>query len=245
MRVDAIKTGVVKGIRFRGNDYTQVACLQTLGRILRWASEERGYIQGAPRIKYPKLHDRDVRLTPVMQDRLLAHMSRDCADVFQLMHDAFLRTSEALAMRWDNVHLGEEEPYYFVPDGKTSNARRKVPLSDRAIQILLDRKKMAKDDWVFPSRLKRSSGPRSTIAKQFRKAREAAGIPKHIRLYDARHEAASSYLEHSNDLSTLKAVMGHASISTTNKYLHGTTTKAADVVNERNRFSLRIVKKRA
>jgi len=50
-------------------------------------------------------------------------------------------------------------------------------------------------------------------------------------LHDLRHTAACLWLTRGVDLSTVSAWLGHASISTTNRYLHylGTSADAADL----------------
>jgi len=44
-----------------------------------------------------------------------------------------LRPDEAIRMRWENVLWNKN--LIFVPDGKTENAKRYVPLSDRAQEL--------------------------------------------------------------------------------------------------------------
>ena len=86
-------------------------------------------------------------------------------------------------------------------------------------------------------------GHRVTVAKQFEEARAAAGLDPKIVLYCARHEFATTYLEHGGDLPTLKKIMGHSSIAVTEKYLHPGIKGAAEVINRRNsRKGLHVVK---
>jgi len=102
----------------------------------------------------------------------------------------------------------------------------------------------ADSPWVFPSRIGRV-GHLTTIAKQFREAREAAGIDKSVKLYCARHTGASELSELGVDLLTLRELLGHEDISTTNKYLHGEAAKARDAINskQRSRSGLKLEKR--
>lgn len=86
------------------------------------------------------------------------------------------------------------------------------------------------------------TGHRVTIDKQFDAARKAAGV-KGIVLHSGRHEFASSFAQYSQNLGALQAIMGHESIATTNKYVHATIDGAREVINERNRPKLKIVKR--
>jgi site-specific recombinase XerD len=234
MRIDDITRGVAFGLKFPGGPSTARNAQGTLSRLLKWAaSEERGYIGTAPSIKRTKYKGRLVRISQDVQAKLLAHMELDCAHIFQLELDAFMRPHEIMAIAWADVHLDAAEPYIYVPKGKSENSERDLPLSERAIAILTERKKTAKGLWVFPSRIK-SKGHRVTIAKQWRAACKAAGV-KGIQLYDGKRECGSSFIEEGGDLVTAQAAYGHADISTTSKYLKGYAKKAAGVINKRNR----------
>jgi integrase/recombinase XerD len=94
--------------------------------------------------------------------------------------------------------------------------------------------------WVFPGKTK--AGHRATVAKEFERAREAAGLDKKVVLYLARHMFGTTFLKGGGDLATLMKIMGHTDIKTTAKYLHANNEGAADVINRRNRGRLKLVK---
>ena len=53
-------------------------------------------------------------------------------------------------MRWQHSRGNA----LHVPHGKTVNARREIPLSDRVMKVLSDRRESFGDsEWVFPLRL--------------------------------------------------------------------------------------------
>jgi len=242
MRISRISTGVANGVQFRGAAWAQRACQQVLGAILNWAAKERSYIQAAPSIKRTRAYGRNLRIDQATEQKLLAHMERDCADAFQIMLDCGLRTEEALRMRWEDIYWEREK--YWVPKGKTEGSARWVPVSERMTNILRARQAEfagIETEWVFPERSwtkkpkKIIRRHRVTIAKQWEAARDAAGVDPRLVPYHARHEFATSFLENGGDLATLQAILGHSSIATTAKYLHGVGDKGKDVVNQRNR----------
>ena len=55
-------------------------------------------------------------------------------DVLIVMRDMGLRPDEVFRMRWEHVHW--EKRLYFNPHGKSRKARRRIPLSQRAIEAL-------------------------------------------------------------------------------------------------------------
>lgn len=243
MRIDAITTGAAKAVKFNGGPWAQRACQQVLGAILNWAAEERGYIQAAPSIKRTRAYGRKLRVSQETLDALLAHMERDCADVAQIVYECGIRPpKEALSLRWEDVDW--ERAKIRVRGTKTDDADRIVPMSEKLAALLRARQAELsgiETEWVFPERvwtgkpknlIKRH---RTSIAKQWAEAREAAGIDARLVPYHLRHEFATSFLENGGDLATLQAIMGHASIETTAKYLHGVGEKGRDVVNQRNR----------
>jgi integrase len=65
----------------------------------------------------------------------------------------------------------------FVPDSKTAEGRRLVPMSGRVFEILRNRCDARPEGWVFPSKHS-ASGHLRSIYNLFRKARNKAGLPK-------------------------------------------------------------------
>jgi integrase len=73
--------------------------------------------------------------------------------------------------------------------------------------------------------------PRSWFHRQvWKPALAAAGIGFHVRVHDLRHAHASWLLASGADLETVKERMGHASITTTEKYLHSLPGAGAKAV---------------
>jgi integrase len=245
MRVNQIAAHHIAAIQFPGGPFTTKNARQSLTAILGWCRDRR-LIASVPRVKGGRVVGRKIRITPEIEAALRQHMSRDVSDVFTVMLDAVMRPAEVMAMQWQHVNWGRRE--YFVPDGKTDAARRTVPMSERMYTMLKRRQCEPRGHavWVFPSRI-HAKGHLVTVAKQYRAARKAAGIDPSVKLYCARHTGASELSEMGVDLLTLRTLLGHEDISTTNKYLHGSTDKARDVINERNtnRGGLRIVPKLA
>lgn len=160
------------------------------------------------------------------------------ADFFRLLFFSGLRLSEGLALRWDdiqfladmsgailtvsrNVSAGEET-------STKSRRTRQVPVprpATRALARLGAREDfMGPDDYVFANRLgRRLDG--SAMRSRYKRARDAAGL-RDVKLHGLRH-AAGSVMARSMPLVSVRDILGHAKIDTTNRYLHSKIDAAA------------------
>jgi integrase len=102
-------------------------------------------------------------------------------DIIILMRDTGMRNERELyRMRIEN--LDWETRVIFVPDGKTEEGRRRVPMSNRVFDVLKQRCGEKREGWVFPSK-RAKSAHLATMAKRFREARVTAGLPEDLVLY--------------------------------------------------------------
>jgi integrase/recombinase XerC len=89
----------------------------------------------------------------------------------------------------------------------------------------------------FPSKRPKTKTGHIThtgIEKPYRQARKAAKLPKELVLYSARHSFATDLLDRTGNLKLVMDVLGHESVTTTQKYLHPALKGIAEVVNQRN-----------
>ena len=106
-------------------------------------------------------------------------------DVLVLMQDSGMRDGEVVPMEIQNIH--SDQGYYFNPRGKAKRARRRVPLSKRAIALLLARCGDRREGWVFPSQKSKSGHIELRgLQKQFRVIADALNIPRELKLYCSR-----------------------------------------------------------
>ena len=113
----------------------------------------------APKIKMMKEHGRHLRLDDEAENKHLAgalawnwrQRTRELfRDIVILMRDTGMRNQRELyRMRIEN--LDWENRVIFVPDSKTAEGRRLVPMSRRVVELLRARCRTRIDRWVFPS----------------------------------------------------------------------------------------------
>jgi integrase len=131
--------------------------------------------------------------------------------------DCALRPEECFRLRWEDVR-GDALHVLF---GKTANARRRIPLTERVIARLEERKAMARSKWVFPAPTKTGHIEKSTLKKQHKRACSLAKL-EDFTLYTFRHTCLTRWAE-VMDPYTLAYLAGHSDFSTTKRYAHPQT----------------------
>jgi integrase len=226
MRLVEIATEDAEQLKFPGSAANANCALRTLRRMLHKA-EEWKLIVRTPTIKLMKEHGRSLRLDDDAEEKLLAASTR-CkwrfrtrelfGDIIILMRDTGMRNErELFRMRIENLNW--ENRVIFIPDSKTPEGRRLVPMSQRVFEILARRRGTRNDGWVFPSK-RSASGHLRSICNLFRKARNEAGLPKDLVLYCARHDYGTRILTRTGNLAAVMKTMGHRDVKTAMHYQH-------------------------
>jgi integrase len=226
MRLDQISGDSAEQLRFPGSSANANCALRTLRRMLHKA-EEWKMIGHAPKIKMMKEHGRHLRLDDEVEKKLLAgalackwrqRTFQLFRDIVILMRDTGMRNQRELyRMRIEN--LDWEHRIIFVPDSKTPEGRRLVPMSRRAFELLQARCGTTAVGWVFPSK-RSAAGHLLCIDRLFREARQQAGLPKELVLYCARHDYGTRVLMRTGNLAAVMRTMGHRDVKTAMHYQH-------------------------
>jgi len=152
----------------------------------------------------------------------LSHASQPLYDIAKLMLDTGMRPEEAFRIRVENIDFKQKT--IFNPFGKTKAARRIIPMTDDVASLLKARIKKFEEKgkvtpFIFPSPYDYQR-PIGSVKKAHRIAATDADIKEHFRLYDLRHTFATRAVAAGADLPTLSALLGHASIQMTMRYVH-------------------------
>lgn len=202
--------------------------LQALRRMFALAQEWGKVEKALPRVRMlPGERHRERVLTSEEESRYLTHAEPLLRDVATVLLDCGLRPEECFRLRWSEVREGGIEIEY----GKTENARRRIPLSERAA-ALLDMRQSAADasEWVFPAQtssghiepaslkrqhLKACKGAANDDEKTGEKRYEVQPFP----LYTLRHTCLTRWAPHM-DPWTLAHLAGHRDMTITRRYIH-------------------------
>ena len=230
MRLDQITAEDVDKIDFAGAAANTNCALRTLRRMLHKA-EEWKLIRSAPKIKLIKEYGRTLRLDDQAEKKLLSAAEKLVetgdwtpkqkllfSDITILTRDTGMRNERELyRMQIENIDWNNK--VIFVPDSKTPDGRRMVPMSDRVLSLLRVRCGSRHEGWVFPSKRSRS-GHLTTMAKRFREARAQAGLPEDLVLYCGRHDYGTRVLKKTGNLAAVMKTMGHKDVKTAMQYQH-------------------------
>ena len=122
------------------------------------------------------------------------------------------------ALKWENIE-----------DGKLKFRQKKtggfeyLPLPEPARKLLFE------NQLNIPFIFKIKSN--QWINRLLKKWAAAAGIKKHMHFHVSRHTAATRLLEAGADLYVVSKILGHKSISTTQRYAKVTGAKMAEALN--------------
>lgn len=157
-------------------------------------------------------------LAPSEEARLQPAMAPLDFGTVLLAVDTGLRRKELFALRAEHVDAARRE---LAVVGKGQRFRV-VPLTERALAALEPR--LAAGGWLFPSprHAGRHADPGGWVDHHFRPALERAGI-RGLVFHGLRHTYATRLREAGEDLDTIQRLLGHASITMTQRYLHAST----------------------
>ncbi|MGC6516878.1 MAG: tyrosine recombinase XerC [Candidatus Puniceispirillaceae bacterium] len=154
---------------------------------------------------------------------------RDYA-VLLLLYGAGLRLSEALSLTMADVPLSQ----WLRITGKGGKIREVpiLPVIATSVQAYLDQSPFDQarpaDSPLFLSSRGKALGPRS-VQRLVESLRISANLPTHTTPHALRHAFATSLLSGGGDLRAIQQLLGHASLSTTQRYTHIDKARLAEV----------------
>lgn len=233
-------------LTFPGGGSNANLALRTL-RVMLGHACQLDILKAAPRINLRKENKRQAIVEMWVEDLLLEFASTVLRDVIVIMLDCGMRPEEVCRIRNEDIQWGSKA--LLVRSGKTENAERAVGLTERMADAFKSAKarnqrRGVESAWVFPSS---RSGEghyvsfsnawadmlphvNAAIAK-----RGLPGLPPGLVLYSCRHTFATNFLKASgNNQAALKKLLGHASMQTTERYVHPGITDAAAIMDRFN-----------
>jgi len=202
--------------------------LATLSSLFSFA-ERSGWLNQNPLARFdkrslPEAPPRTRFLSREEYRRLLSAAQPHLKPIIEMAVETGLRSEELLGLRWEYVDLERREVRLTVTKSKQP---RVVPLSDRAVAILVARPRIADSLFVFTNP---STGHRyKTVKRAFQTACRRSGI-EDFRFHDLRHTFASWAVQNGADLYRVSRILGHSTLQMTTRYAHLATEHLHEVV---------------
>ena len=151
--------------------------------------------------------------------------------ILMLLYGCGLRISEALSLNFEDINEND----YLIIKGK-GNKERMVPLMDYVkndIENYIHEcpKNFMKDDPLFVGKRLNRLSPR-IIQYVLEKIRHNLSLPETATPHALRHSFATHLLDSGGDLRTIQELLGHSSLSTTQKYTKVETEKLYDAYSK-------------
>jgi integrase/recombinase XerC len=217
--------------------------LSTLRSFFRWACREghleRNPAKGLPSPRVPRSLPRALTLADtesLLETEDEGHLPERERALFELLYATGLRVSEAAALDLEDVDLSAR---VLRAQGK-GRKERIVPFGETAEDALRA--------WLPVRRELRASAPphppggeplfvnarggrltTRSMARVLKRRLRAAGLPAQISPHALRHTFATHLLQSGADLRSIQELLGHASLSTTQKYTHLDAARLRDV----------------
>jgi len=206
--------------------------LATLRRMLRLAQEWKE-IQRVPRIRLLSGERiRDFVLSRQQESVYLAACPQPLLDLSVLMLETGLRIGEALHLEWSDVTLqplnGARFGFIRIREGKSKNAKRIIPLTDRASALLKGRWSTRTSGTVFGNREGQPYVGTSinhlhqSVCNPKINGKRKRIFPRDFVLHSLRHTMLTRLGESGVDAFTIMRIAGHSSITVSQRYIHPT-----------------------
>ena len=219
-------------------------CLATIRQV--WNHARRaGVVSGdSPtlNVKIPKFDNKRERyLNPAECDSLLEELKKHSITTYQIATvslDTGMRFAEITSLQWQNIDLVRES--ISIMDTK-SGKNRTVYMTERVKSLFYDIPKSGPDALVFPDR---NGGMIKQVSNIFdivvNKLMLNAGINDNrlkCVFHSLRHTHASRLLESGADIYRVKELLGHANVTTTERYSHVTADRLRSAIKDMEKMN--------
>jgi integrase len=228
-RLNANHLNKLVSIRRQDNvaDGTIRLMLTTLKGVIKW-SKAGDYLQPTnlvfPRLRISNQRTRTLSETEELHllEILRCNKNPDDFDLVVLLLDTAARLNEIQQLTWDSVDLTTGELHLWRSKTKTETL---LKLTERSHEILQRRFANKHDSGlVFPSK---KGGIRRTTPKTIQNAYKVAGLDDFC-THSIRHSTASKLVNSGMSLFAVSKVLGHSSVTMSQRYSHLEQNAVAD-----------------
>jgi len=174
-------------------------------------------------------------------EQILATTEKDyLRDLFITAHNTGMRAGELVNLKWSWIDL--EEGIITVRNTETfrtkSGNERIIPIND-TLKIVLNKRfpkiiDISKDEYVF-TKIKGIRLNVDFVSKNFKKISRKLNLNEDYHLHTIRHTFASNLVQRGVDLYTVKELLGHSDLKTTQIYSHLKRSNLIEAVTKLNK----------
>ena len=198
-------------------------------KAVEWDMVEEETLKRVRRVKL--LEERNTRLRYLSAEEcqnLINACDKHLKPIVITALNTGMRKGEILSLKWNNVDLR----HGFILLDKTKNGeRREIPINETLRNTLTDIIRRLDTSYVFHD--PNTGGPYNNVQRSFNSALKRANITD-FRFHDLRHTFASHLIMSGVDLTTVKELLGHKTLSMTLRYAHlapSHKVKAVDILD--------------
>ena len=149
--------------------------------------------------------------------------------ILYLLYGSGLRVSELISLKMNSFVENK-----FIRIFGKGRKERIVPIAHQVIELLKQWSTIKPFSvWLFPSRNPEKHITRQRIFQLIKQIATMSGMdPEKVSPHVLRHAFATHILDHGADLLSVKKMLGHESISTTEIYTHVSRAKLKEVANK-------------
>lgn len=151
--------------------------------------------------------------------------------IFELIYSCGFRLSEVVSVKISNINLSDKQ-IKVIGKGKKE---RMVCFGDYAKEVLLlylnkyiGKYKSCGNDYLFITK-KGNAISTNMVHQIIKKEALKVGIKRSVSAHSLRHSFATSLINNGASIDTVKELLGHSSLSTTQIYTHVTNDKIKSV----------------
>jgi integrase len=214
-QIDRLHAKISEGTPTRANRVLEVL-RKAINLAIRWEWIEKNPADGFRRNSE---HAREKYLTTEEYERVFATLenmkNQKAANAVRLLILTGARRGEVLGLEWEDLDL--DIGIWNRPPHKSKDRKKKrVPLSNEALLLLLSMRETAGSRFLFPT----STGTHmSDLNRPWRWLRSEVELPD-LRIHDLRHSFASILVSSGETLETIGKLLGHSQHQTTMRYAH-------------------------